>query len=45
MESNRDISTAPQIDVEKVLFSKNPALARAVPGFLIRYLKRIVHQD
>lgn len=45
MENKRDISEAPQIDVERVLFSKNPALSRAVPGFLIRYLKRIVHQD
>ncbi len=34
-----------QIDVEKVLFAKNPSLAKAVPGFLISYLKRIVHQD
>lgn len=34
-----------KVDVEKVLTSKNPALGRVVPGFLIRYLKRIVHQD
>jgi len=34
-----------QIDVERVLYSKNPALKKAMPGFLIRYLKRIVHQD
>lgn len=34
-----------QIDVEHVLRSKNPALAKAVPGFMIRYLKRIIHQD
>lgn len=34
-----------KIDVEKVLTSKNPALRKVVPGFLIRYLKRIVHQD
>ncbi len=45
MEYNRDRTEPPQIDVEKVLFSKNPALSRVVPGFLIRYLKRIVHQD
>jgi 1-acyl-sn-glycerol-3-phosphate acyltransferase len=45
MPGNPDISKTPQINVEKVLFSKNPALARSVPGFLIRYLKRIVHQD
>ncbi len=33
------------IDVENVLYSKNPSLAKAVPSFLINYLKRIVHQD
>jgi len=33
------------INIEKVLASKNPALAKAVPGFLINYLKKIVHQD
>jgi len=34
-----------KIDVGQVLYSKNPALKKAIPGFLIRYLKRIVHQD
>jgi len=34
-----------QLDVEQILYSKNPALKKAVPGFLIRYLKRIVHQE
>jgi 1-acyl-sn-glycerol-3-phosphate acyltransferase len=34
-----------KIDVENVLFSKNPALARTIPGFVINYLKRIVHQN
>jgi 1-acyl-sn-glycerol-3-phosphate acyltransferase len=34
-----------KIDVEKILFSKNPSLARAVPGFVMSYLKKIVHQD
>jgi len=34
-----------QIDVEKVLYSKNAKLKRVVPGFVIRYLKRIVHQE
>jgi 1-acyl-sn-glycerol-3-phosphate acyltransferase len=45
MENDPDTLAVPQIDVEKVLFAKNPSLAKAVPGFLIRYLKRIVHQD
>jgi 1-acyl-sn-glycerol-3-phosphate acyltransferase len=33
------------IDVEKVLSAKNPKLARWLPGFVVSYLKRIVHQD
>ncbi|MFZ4462296.1 MAG: 1-acyl-sn-glycerol-3-phosphate acyltransferase [Bacteroidales bacterium] len=33
------------IDVEGILQKKNPKLARLVPGFLIGYLKRIIHQD
>jgi putative hemolysin len=34
-----------QVDVEKILYSKNPALKKAVPAFVIKYLKRIIHQD
>jgi putative hemolysin len=34
-----------EIDIEKVLNSKNPALKKIVPGFVINYLKRVVHQD
>ncbi|MBN2615663.1 MAG: 1-acyl-sn-glycerol-3-phosphate acyltransferase [Bacteroidales bacterium] len=33
------------IDVEKVIENKSPKLRKALPGFVIRYLKRIVHQD
>lgn len=33
------------IDVEKVFASKDANLARKLPRFIIRYLKRIVHQD
>ena len=34
-----------QLDVENILYSKNPGLKKAIPEFIIRYLKRIVHQD
>ncbi len=34
-----------EIDVKDILLSKNPARAKAVPRFVINYLKRIVHQD
>ncbi|MBA7569066.1 hypothetical protein ES708_10803 [subsurface metagenome] len=33
------------IDVEGVFYAKNPKLARLIPGFIFRYLKRIIHQD
>lgn len=33
------------IDIEKVFASKNQKLLKRIPGFIIRYLKRIVHQD
>lgn len=33
------------IDVEQVIWNKNPKLLKLIPRFLISYLKRIVHQD
>lgn len=33
------------IDIERVIASKNPSLLKVIPGFVIRYLKRITHQD
>jgi 1-acyl-sn-glycerol-3-phosphate acyltransferase len=33
------------VDIEKVFASKDAKLLQRIPGFLIRYLKRIVHQD
>ena len=34
-----------QLDVNKILADKNPKIYRVLPRFVIRYLKRIVHQD
>ena len=45
MTESSETNKTLQIDVEQVLYSKNPALKKAVPGFIIRYLKRIVHQN
>jgi 1-acyl-sn-glycerol-3-phosphate acyltransferase len=45
MTESTDKNGILKINVEQVLYSKNPALKKAVPGFIIRYLKRIVHQD
>ncbi len=33
------------IDINQVLESKSPGLSKKLPGFVINYLKRIVHQD
>jgi putative hemolysin len=45
MNDFRSTNDTLQIDVEQVLDSKNPALKKVIPGFIVRYLKRIVHQD
>ena len=39
------VKTPLQINIEKILDDKNPKIRRILPGFVIRYLKRIVHQD
>lgn len=33
------------IDIRKLIGSKNPGLLKWLPGFIIRYLERILHQD
>lgn len=33
------------IDVREVIRSKNPMLLKVLPGFVISYLKRIIHED
>ncbi len=33
------------IEIEKVLAEKNPRLAKALPGFIISYIKKVLHQD
>ncbi len=34
-----------QIDLEKTIASKNKNLAKSIPGFVMRYLKRTIHED
>jgi putative hemolysin len=34
-----------KIDIEEVISSKNPRLLKWVPGFAVRYLKRVLHQN
>ncbi len=45
MEDHQTANDVLQVDVEQILNSKNPSLKKMVPGFLLRYLKKIVHQD
>jgi putative hemolysin len=45
MEQDKKTTPGLLIDVENVIRAKNPALAKAVPGFILNYLKRIIHQD
>ncbi len=34
-----------RVDVRKVFREKNPSMARLIPGFIYRYLEKIIHQD
>lgn len=34
-----------KIDIRKVFHEKNPGIARILPGFIYRYLERILHQE
>jgi putative hemolysin len=45
MESTTEKNENQRIDIKSVIHSKNPALSKAIPGFVINYLKKIVHQD
>lgn len=45
MEDSSEIYGTKAVDVEQILYSKNPKLKKSVPRFLVNYLKRIVHQD
>jgi len=33
------------IDIERTFAKKNPKLAKRIPGFIYKYLKRTIHQD
>lgn len=43
MEQKKEMSKF--IDLEQIIKNKNPRLLKIIPGFLIRYLKRTIHQD
>ena len=41
----RTMSDEKFIDVKRIIASKNPKALKWMPGFLVRYLKRILHQE
>ncbi len=43
--NDENIVKRKMIDLEKVISSKNPKLLKRIPGFVMRYLKRIIHVD
>jgi putative hemolysin len=45
MAGDLSTGTIKKIDIDKVLIDKNPGLYKAIPGFIVNYLKRIIHQD
>ncbi len=38
-------TNVPKINLKKVFYEKNPKMAKWLPGFVYRYLKRIVHEE
>ena len=44
MSETKDFTTKPII-LEQVLDDKNPLLRKMIPGFVLSYLKRIIHVD
>ncbi|MDZ7737979.1 MAG: 1-acyl-sn-glycerol-3-phosphate acyltransferase [Bacteroidales bacterium] len=44
MDENK-VSVQTRIDVKEIFRDKNPGLARLIPDFVIRYLKRIIHEE
>lgn len=45
MNNSQIINEPDLIDLEKVLLDKIPVFGKLIPGFVINYFKRIVHQD
>lgn len=45
MPDMTEMQGAPFIELEKVIASKNSKIVTLIPGFILRYLKKIIHQD
>lgn len=44
-ESVLPVTPVKLIDVEKAIASKNPKLLKFLPAFILRYIKRVLHED
>lgn len=44
-ETKQSAITKNFIDLEKVIAGKNPTLLKVIPRFVIKYLKRVIHQE
>jgi len=44
-KDNQDNKPEKIVDVEEVIRNKNPHLLKILPGFILRYLKRIIHEN
>ena len=46
---DQNINSVPEsekfINIEKAIASKNPRLLKLLPGFLLRYIKRVIHES
>jgi putative hemolysin len=45
MTDTSDNKSIRLIDVENVLYTRNPAFRKTIPRFVINYLKRVIHQE
>lgn len=49
MANDQKKSSVPEsekfINIEKAIASKNPRLLKLLPGFILRYIKRVIHQE
>ncbi len=45
MQADVAENKAIKIDIEAIIRSKNPRLAKALPGLLLKYIKKILHQN
>jgi len=44
-DASAEVSVGKLIDIERVIASKNEKLLKWLPSFILKYLKRIIHQD